>query len=103
MEGEGGRENEARPHAGQRAPLDALTSTPSGLEGAREVPGSLMFWLRLRSSVPWRAVHTERIRFHGGHWHLVLGNIHEELYCLALPVCWSMVIFGSDKAKTQSF
>lgn len=80
----------SRSHGDQRAPLNAPTSTSSGLEGAREVPGFLMLWLSLRFSVPWKAVHTERIWFHGGHWHPMSGNFHEEIHCLAFPSCQPM-------------
>lgn len=42
-----------------------------------------MLWLSLRFSVPWKAVHTERIWFHG-------GRRHPEPHCLAFPSCQSV-------------
>lgn len=49
-----------------------------------------MLWLSLRFSVPWKAVHTGRIWFHGGCWHPMSGKFDEEPHCLAFPSCQSM-------------
>lgn len=56
-----------------------LQESPLLLLRSGKVSGSLRLWLSLRFSVPWKAVHTEKIWFHGRHWYPVSGNFHEDV------------------------